>query len=98
MNKAFGGDGVLPEQLKILKMILANLENSAVATGLEKVRFHCHYKEGQCRRMLKLHKSVLIFTCWHQFSSVQSHSCVLLFATPWTAACQASLFITNSRS
>ena len=32
------------------------------------------------------------------FSSVQSLSCVQLFATPWTAACQASLFITNSRS
>ena len=33
-----------------------------------------------------------------QFSSVQSLSCVQLFATPWTAACQASLSITNSRS
>ena len=31
-------------------------------------------------------------------SSVQSLSCVQLFATPWTAACQASLSITNSRS
>ena len=31
-------------------------------------------------------------------SSVQSISCVRLFATPWTAACQASLFITNSQS
>ena len=30
--------------------------------------------------------------------SVQSLSCVWLFATPWTAACQASLSITNSRS
>ena len=28
----------------------------------------------------------------------QSLSCVLLFATPWTAACQASLSITNSQS
>ena len=32
------------------------------------------------------------------FSSVQSLSCVKLFATPWTAAHQASLSITNSRS
>ena len=32
------------------------------------------------------------------FSSVQSLSRVWLFATPWTAACQASLYITNSRS
>ena len=33
-----------------------------------------------------------------QFSSVQSLSCVQLFATPWNAARQASLSITNSRS
>ena len=33
-----------------------------------------------------------------QFSSVQSLSCVLLFATPWTTAHQASLSITNSQS
>ena len=33
-----------------------------------------------------------------QFSSVQSLSCVWLFVTPWTAACQASLSITNSWS
>ena len=33
-----------------------------------------------------------------QFSSVQSLSRVRLFATPWTAARQASLSITNSRS
>ena len=33
-----------------------------------------------------------------QFNSVQSFSCVHLFATPWIAACQASLSITNSRS
>ena len=32
------------------------------------------------------------------FSSVHSLSRVWLFATPWTAACQASLSITNSRS
>ena len=31
-------------------------------------------------------------------SSVQSLSCVWLFVTPWTAACQASLSITNSWS
>ena len=31
-------------------------------------------------------------------SSVQSLSCIRLFATPWTTACQASLSITNSRS
>ena len=34
----------------------------------------------------------------YTLSSVQSLSCVRLFATPWTAAHQASLCITNSRS
>ena len=33
------------------------------------------------------------YTIW--FSSVQSLSCVQRFETPWTAACQASLSITN---
>ena len=33
-----------------------------------------------------------------QFSSVQSLSCIQLFETPWTAAHQASLSATNSRS
>ena len=33
----------------------------------------------------------------HLFSSIQSLSHVQLFATPWTAARQASLSITNSR-
>ena len=32
------------------------------------------------------------------FSSIQSRSCVWLFMTPWTTACQATLSITNSRS
>ena len=33
----------------------------------------------------------------HQYSSVQLLSCVCLFATPWTAACQASLSIAIPR-
>ena len=36
--------------------------------------------------------------CVPQFSSVQSFSCVRLFATLWTAALQASLTIASSRS
>ena len=35
---------------------------------------------------------------WIQFSPVQSLSCVRLFVTPWIAARQAFLSITNSRS
>ena len=32
----------------------ANLENSAVATGLENVSFHSNPKERQCQRMFKI--------------------------------------------
>ena len=42
-------------------------------------------------------KLLLVFV-WLQFSSVQSLSCVRLFATPWITARQASLSITNSKS
>ena len=42
--------------------------------------------------------SVPLGSHWFQFTSVQSLRHVWLFATPWTAACQASLSITNSRS
>ena len=63
MNKASGGDGIPFELFQILKddavkvlhsYMPANLENSAVATGLEKVSFHSNPKERQCQRMLKL--------------------------------------------
>ena len=37
-----------------------NLENSAVATGPEKVSFYSNLKEGQCQKMFKLPKIVLI--------------------------------------
>ena len=40
----------------------------------------------------------LFYFYMDQFSSVQSLSCVRLFVTPWTAARQAFLSITNSRS
>ena len=41
----------------------ANLEKSAVATGLEKVSFHSNLKEGQCQRMFKLPHNCTHFTC-----------------------------------
>ena len=39
-----------------------------------------------------------LFSIKNLFSSVQSLSCVWLFATPWITARQASLSITNSQS
>ena len=61
-NKAGGGNEISAELLQILKddvvkvlhSMSANLENSAVITGLEKVSFHSNPKERQCQRMLKL--------------------------------------------
>ena len=38
----------------------ANLENLAVATGLEKISLHSNPKERQCQRMLKLLQLALI--------------------------------------
>ena len=38
----------------------ANLENSAVATGLAKVSFHSNHNKRQCRRMFKLPHNVHI--------------------------------------
>ena len=62
MNKASGGDGIPVElfqileddAVKVLHPMPANLENSAVATGLEKVSVHSNPKERQCQRMLYL--------------------------------------------
>ena len=63
-NKASGDDGIPVELFQILKddavkddaalNMPANLENSAVATGLEMVSFHSNPKEKQCQRMLKI--------------------------------------------
>ena len=45
---------VLVEMPGVALNMQANLENSAVATGLEKVSFHSDPKERQCQRMLKV--------------------------------------------
>ena len=71
MNKASGGDEIPVELFQILKELCesaalnmpANLENSAVATGLEKVSFHSNPKEKQCQRMLKLPHNCTHLTC-----------------------------------
>ena len=72
INKASGGDRIPAELFEILKDVAvksaalnmpANLENSAVATGLEKVSFHSNPKEGQCQRMFKLPHNCTHFTC-----------------------------------
>ena len=70
-NKASGGDGIPVELFQILKdaavrsAVLntsADLENSAVATGLEKISFHSNPKEGQCQRMFQILYNCIHFT------------------------------------
>ena len=68
-NKATGGDGIPAELFQILKddaikvllNVLANLENSAVPTRLEKVSFHSNHKERQ--RMLNLPHNCTLLRC-----------------------------------
>ena len=71
-NKASGGDGIPVELFQILEddavkllhiNMPTNLENSAVATGLEKVSFHSNPKERQCQRMFKLPHNCTHLTC-----------------------------------
>ena len=62
------------------------------------LRHSCNYN----LQSMTLIVSCLTWLCTEQnanpFSSVQSLSRIPLFVTPWTAACQASLSITNSQS
>ena len=56
MNKASGGDGTPAELFQILKddavkVLYSNLENSAMATGLEKVNFHSSPKKGNAKNV-----------------------------------------------
>ena len=72
VNKASGDDGISAELFQILKgdavesatlKMPANLENSAVATGLEKVGFHSNPKERQCQNVqatTQLHSSHML--------------------------------------
>ena len=69
MDKASGGDGILVELFQILKddpvkvavlNMPANVENSAVATGLEKVSFHSNPKERNDKECSNYCTTVLI--------------------------------------
>ena len=66
LNKAGGGDGIPVELFQILKddavkvLHSANLENSTVATGLEKVSFHSNPKKGLFKECSNYHTTALI--------------------------------------
>ena len=79
INKTSVGDGIPVELFQILeddavkvlhsicqriwKNSSVALENSSVATGMEKFSFHSNPKERQCQRMLKLPHNDTHLTC-----------------------------------
>ena len=79
------------ETNSITKLLYSSLKTKIVSDRLELDWVSCRgiYAQG----VVEISTAI----SW-QFSSVQSLSCVQLFATPWAAARQTSLFITNSRS
>ena len=68
MNKASGGDGIPVElfqilnndSVKVLHSICQQMENSAVARGLEKVSFHSNPKKGNAKECSNYHTVALI--------------------------------------
>ena len=77
--------------------IPANWENLAVATGLEKVSFIPIPRKGNAKERSN-YRTIALISHASKFSSVQLLSHIRLFATPWIAAHQASLAITNFQS
>ena len=65
-----------------------NLENSAVATGLEEISFLSNPKEGQCQRMFKLLQNCTHFTRL-QSNALNSPSQASAVREPWTWDVQA---------
>ena len=84
----------IPDQLACLLRNLYAGQEATVRTGHGTM--DC-FKMGKevCQGYIL---STCLYNLYAEFSSFQPLSCVQLFATPWTAACQASLSITNSWS
>ena len=84
-NKASGGDGITVVLFQILKddavevlHSIANLENSAVATGLEKISFHSIPKKGNAKEC----SSYCTIVCsFHMLASLCSKSFKLGFSS-----------------
>ena len=104
MNKASGGDGIPVELFQILKddavKVLHSLYQQIWKTqqwpqDWKRSVFIPIPKKGNAKECSNYCTVAFISV---QFSSVQSLSCVWVFATTWTTAHQASLSITNSWS
>ena len=83
--------------LKCCTQYVSKFGKPSSGLGLEDVSFIPIPKKENAKECSKYWKIVLI-SHTNKFSPVQSLSRVRLFATPWIAARQASLSITNARS
>ena len=68
-----------------------NLENSAVATGMEKVSFNSNPKERQCQRMFKLPYNCTHFT-HYQSNAQNSPSQASTVRELWTSRCSSWIY------
>ena len=82
-------------KLLLQKLIKIKPKNYHIFHIVNDILLYVVTADSKCRRNNIIIMSLFIIS---QFSSVQSLSHVQLFATPWTAACQASLSIINSQS
>ena len=94
LRKTLRGMG-LPDHLTCPLRNLYAGQEATVRTGMEQQIVSKSGKEYV--KAVYCHSAYLTYM-QSQFSSFQSLSRVQLFVTPWTAACQASLSITNSQS
>ena len=66
--------------------MLANMENLAVTTGLEKISFHSNPKEAKCQRMFKLPCNCTHFT-WQQGNAQNPSSQASTVCEPRASGC-----------
>ena len=102
MNKANGGDGIPVELLQILKDDAIKVMHSICQQIWKTQQWPQDWKRSVFIPIPKKGNAKewmlnLLHNCTH-FSLVQLLSRLQLFETLWTAACQASWSITNSRS
>ena len=61
----------------------AKLENSAVATGLEKVSFHFNPKEGSAKECSN-YRTIALISHASMEKEMATHSNILAWRIPWT--------------
>ena len=91
---------IIPTQILGIQFVVLSSQNEHTSplSTQKKIRIFWYQKSCLCLLSIIICFHWISLLSWVIFSSVQSLSHVHLFATPCTAACQASLSITNSWS